>query len=260
MILVNKEEPETIKKAIGELGTEATLTTGDYSFFSWSGDSVGIKRRKMLNNLLGNITSGRLTDQMIKLAEEYDIAILLCEGPIFISETGNLENRYYDEVSGNYELVKVDTNWHYVDVMLSLMSIWLATGVLPLYVESEEWTPKLITELYRWFQEPSRRKRYLGSQKKSISIALGESMSEMMLGAIPGISTETAEDILSHFGNLKTLTPANEKEIMEVKGIGKVMASRIFQAVNEVYQPKDKVKEETKTECGEKISQEEQVE
>lgn len=42
-----------------------------------------------------------------------------------------------------------------------------------------------------------------------------------VLEGIPGVSPKIARELLSHFGSVKEIVNATEKELLQVKGLGK---------------------------------------
>ncbi len=48
-----------------------------------------------------------------------------------------------------------------------------------------------------------------------------------------------AKRLLDHFGSIRAVTNASEKELQEVQGIGKQIASSIHHVLNEQYQKEE---------------------
>jgi Fanconi anemia group M protein len=65
---------------------------------------------------------------------------------------------------------------------------------------------------------------------------------EKVIGNLPGIGIETARNLLQHFGSVKAVTSASEKELMEVENVGAKRAKAIFELMRSKY-----VAEETQT-------------
>ena len=53
-----------------------------------------------------------------------------------------------------------------------------------------------------------------------------------VLEVIPNLGEKRRRDLLAHFGGIGQLLGASEKEIATVKGIGKTLASTIYQALH----------------------------
>ena len=79
MKLVDSNEPRSIREQLINKGwSQDRLKSGDYAFFSSTGQSVGIER-KTISDLIGSIQD-RLPNQFFNLIEDYEIPILLIEG------------------------------------------------------------------------------------------------------------------------------------------------------------------------------------
>jgi Fanconi anemia group M protein len=57
-----------------------------------------------------------------------------------------------------------------------------------------------------------------------------------VIEGLPQVSSVIANRLLNHFGNIKTLANANEKELQEVFGVGKRIANDVYKILNEDYQ------------------------
>lgn len=234
MLLVDCYESEYMQEALKEVGTKTALPTGDYSFFAHDGISIGIENKELLGDFLTSLTSGRLADQCTRLSQEFDLALLMVRGPTYINEeTGNLERRYWATEHGVRTLKKIDTGHRYTSVVLALLSLWRTLGVVPLYVENEEYLAKFIIALYRSYQEPREHGRWILDSRKRLPTISQEPIQESMLRGLPGIGTELAEDLLERFGTLKEMANADITELAEVPKIGKAKATLLYKAFNE---------------------------
>lgn len=84
--IADSNEPGNIVNKLLELDwIRKRLYSGDYSFFSCHGLSVGITR-KTISDLLSSINNN-FGDQLAKMREVYDIKIILLEGKLNQSHT-----------------------------------------------------------------------------------------------------------------------------------------------------------------------------
>ena len=84
-------------------------------------------------------------------------------------------------------------------------------------------------------------KREQRVHKKSVAIR-GEktAMSTMerqqfVLEGLPNVSSVIAKRLLDHFGSIRAIVIASEKELQEVNGVGKQIATKIFALLNAQY-------------------------
>jgi ERCC4-type nuclease len=58
---------------------------------------------------------------------------------------------------------------------------------------------------------------------------------ERIIGNIPGVGIETARNLLKHFGSVRALVNADEKDYKEVPNVGPKRAKLIFGILNSGY-------------------------
>ena len=58
---------------------------------------------------------------------------------------------------------------------------------------------------------------------------------QFLIEGLPNISAVLAKRLLNHFRNIKDIANASEKDLMEVEGIGKNIASEIIRILNSDY-------------------------
>jgi Fanconi anemia group M protein len=58
---------------------------------------------------------------------------------------------------------------------------------------------------------------------------------QFFVEGLPNVSAILAQRLLSHFGSIKDIVNASEKELIEVNGVGKNIASEILRLINSNY-------------------------
>ncbi|MCK5408635.1 MAG: DEAD/DEAH box helicase, partial [Candidatus Heimdallarchaeota archaeon] len=58
---------------------------------------------------------------------------------------------------------------------------------------------------------------------------------QFIVEGFPNVSAVIAKRLLSHFGSIRALASASEKELQEVHGVGKKIASSIYSMINKEF-------------------------
>ena len=86
-LTIDFREPDSLKQLLADIGTVATLESGDYVWSTSSGMLVGIER-KSITDLLSHIFT-TLPNQLVALQQAVDVPILLIEGIVTKSIAGH---------------------------------------------------------------------------------------------------------------------------------------------------------------------------
>jgi len=76
---------------------------------------------------------------------------------------------------------------------------------------------------------------------RGISVRVGKKakderkLQEQIVCGLPGVSTVTCKRLLDHFGSVEKIFSASEKELREVKSVGKKLAARIRKILEKNY-------------------------
>lgn len=203
MKLVDSNEPKEMRNSLINQGwAQDRLSSGDYAFFSSTGQSIGIER-KTVSDLISSLT-GRLPNQFYNLIEDYEIPILLIEGHWgkqigHISQAGQIYNITWGQV-WNFIRTWQDRN----------ISLELTTDI--------GHTLDRLEELYRYYQKPYHSG---GIDRKTT----GDS--RIIALQCQGIGASTAQILLNHFGTLQKIANADYVEIAQA-GIGMKKAMAIY--------------------------------
>jgi ERCC4-type nuclease len=166
----------------------SNLPAGDYVL----SDRL-IVERKSGGDLAASIKDRRVFEQAERLRAAYPAVVLLVEGkPIHISEA----------------------SWK--GALGRVLTMGVAVLQTSNALDSADW----IARLARQEQSPPSAARGAGRVRR-------DPEASDILGCLPGISTVNARRLLDHFGSLRAVTAASERELREVRGIGPVKAAEL---------------------------------
>jgi ERCC4-type nuclease len=229
---------------IERLGLKCEVTELEYGDFAFEGRGergtafIGIER-KTIGDLLSSIQSGRFSGhQLIGMLEMYDYQYLLVEGAYRPSQNGILEEfvprlKAWKEVSHGKRI------YTYAEVDRWLGTIEVHTPVIVRRAYGIYETAHMVKGMYhRWrskewdehrshlaFVEPSRR-----GGGGAISFRK-PTLVQCVAKELPGVGWDRSKAIAKHFQTVVEMVNADEKEWMEIEGIGKGMATKIQEAL-----------------------------
>ena len=223
-----------------KLACEATrLEYGDFAFFGNGPDdqilSIGIER-KTLSDLVNSMQSGRLSGhQLIGLVDTYHIVYLLIEGTYRVNwDTGTImvprgkgwtplgfgaRTFSYREVANFLNTLAIIGNVH----------VWFTHDI----VESGAW----IRFTYNWWQkaweEHKAHKAFNRSrQGPTNALLVKPTILQRIANQLTGIGWEKAGELSAKFPTTESLVSAEPKDLMEVRGIGKGLANKIWKELH----------------------------
>ena len=164
-----------------------------------------VVERKAMPDFESSIIDGRLFSQA-KLLTAY-------ERPIMIVEPG-INGRLNRKV-----------------VMGAVASLLADYSIPVLFLDADD--ASLLMERIA-FREQVKDKRPVGIVKKPKAFNADDARIRILSG-FPGINAKTAEKLLSHFHSLSRLFSSSLDELMEVEGIGRKKAEKIFKIIHEEY-------------------------
>lgn len=179
----------------------ADLNTGDYVI----GNGVGIERKEA-TDFVNSIISGHLFGQLALMKEEFTKSYLLIEGDPFNTRSAISDDALIGFISYITELTEVK-------IVPSKNVVQSAKLIHRLSVHAEHglgYLPPL---------RSGKPKEYGASQQYIVS-------------GLPGVGTQTAINLLKHFGSVSALFAASVDQLCEVDGIGKKMAEKIWTVIN----------------------------
>jgi Fanconi anemia group M protein len=164
--------------------------------------------RKTGNDFISSIVDGRLFQQAEELKDNFSKPIILIEGDYYAG--GMNENA----------------------IKAALASIILNYEIPVIMTKDEKDTAKTIFWLAKREQIISNVGVGIKGEKKPKKL---EDLQEHVISGLPGVSVVISKRILKKFNTIRNFTNANEKELVEVDGIGKVLAKRLHELLNKEY-------------------------
>ena len=233
MILVHQEEKDLIK-SLEKLGLDIVPIDlrdkkgGDLRWFAFSGEEIGAEVKQFPSGLLTDIKTERLTDQLVRMNEGFDIRILFLKGMPEISENNKIILSYWHYTNGRRELVRYETGWTWTAIMLYLFSSYWCLGIIPLWCP-EGTLAESIKTIYDWTQKQEEHGQWIKRLSKTTILSKPNLMVEI-LSKFPMMGEKTAKRALIQEGSLKDifyLALEDLKGLQKVKGIGKKRATGI---------------------------------
>jgi ERCC4-type nuclease len=227
---MDTSEPPEPKSELRDIGVERDLPAGDYIWLTRQGRRVGWER-KSISDLLASLGSGRLADQLRRLAQEVEIPGLLWEGPLEVDHYGNLVDAYWTTRDGRRVRVPRSLNWNLRHLQGALYAYARLLGLNLVYSPGIEWTGRILRWLFEWDQKGyhpgiyARRRRDLYVPTRS-AVALAEI-----------VGPKRAHLMLAEFGSLRGVLMAGPDQLRQVRGIGPDAINRLRRVLDEPYDP-----------------------
>ena len=207
----HREKNNRVVKELIDAGISvktAQLNTADYVV---SG-KVGVELKKV-PDFVASIIDGRILDQVRDLKNYFQKAILIIEGE---EDIYTIRNVHANAIRG------------------MLASIVLDFQVPVLYTKNPQDTAALLAVMAK--REQGKEIDFALHSLKPKSV---REQQEFIVAAFPNIGTQTAKMLLEHFGSIKNVVNATEKQLTELKGIGDKTAQQLVRMFEEEYRKKD---------------------
>ena len=214
MILTSPSEPLHVR-SLGKVSS-APEDYGCDVLISSRHHKLGIQRKVFPDDLIASIGDGRLSDQLTKMASLDRACVILIGYPAWTRD-GELVHKSYG-----------GRQWSFDTIWGTVASIGLEAGVATMWVRDEGEFIDLIGVLDKW----NRKEKHSTTRTRSRPKAKGWGMSEEIrqahfLQGLPDVGPELAERVIAHFGRIPMRWDVSEKEMMEVKGVGKVTVEKM---------------------------------
>lgn len=202
--------------------------------------------RKRIEDLVQSITSKRLSGhQLPGMADQYDYCYLLVEGIWRPGPSGELQIAH-----GSVEADRFGGRWlpshgrgiGYRNVDNYLSTLELHAGVIYRRTLGPHETVAMVVDLYRWWDKAwAEHSSHIAVYAPAVP-TVGRGRIELARRAVPlaeawamqlqGVQ-DKAQAVAQHFGSARAMANATAADWIEVKGVGKVIARRAVEAINE---------------------------
>ncbi|MFO7618584.1 MAG: DEAD/DEAH box helicase, partial [Thermoplasmata archaeon] len=184
------------------------LDVGDYLI----SERVGVERKEV-EDFISSVMDGRLFQQVKALKRAY-------QSPLIIIEGRDLYTRRLsaDAVRG------------------ALASITVDFGVPVFFTTDDRDTAEFLIALVKRETAEGRRPGIRGEK----GTMLVQERQQFILEGLPNVSGVMAQRLLAHFGSVKAVLEATEDELMEVRGVGKIIAKGIRDTIDAKYYSTEK--------------------
>jgi ERCC4-type nuclease len=199
---------DSIRTKLLEIGwVREALYCGDYSFWTINYKSVGLER-KTIEDFFASIGQ-RLSDQLYRMLEHYNVNILLLEGSW--------------QVVSNQMIVVRGIEQHSWTMTWNYLQTWQDRGLTLQFVTDEGHTIKRLNELYAYYQDNV----HTGGVTKNI---VGDP--RLLAFQCGGIGPKIGHELLKKFGSIKAVANASIEEYLDIEKIGKSRAQRLYDHFN----------------------------
>ncbi len=166
--------------------------------------------RKTIRDFVNSIIDKRLFTQIDLMKKNYEKQILIVEG----------EGDIYSQ-----------RNVHPNAIRGAIASIAIDFGVPIIRTSSPIETAKMLIAI----------DRRISKESKEVSLHKRKPISEnelqvYIVSSLPEVGTLLAKNLLKKYRSIKRIFNLNEKELMEVEGIGKRKAKKIYEIINREYE------------------------
>jgi Fanconi anemia group M protein len=208
IVVDHREYRSTVARALAKKSIHLIskqLDVGDYVVSS----RIGVER-KFVDDFLNSLLNGQLFSQLQRLRDAYPRPMLILEGEGLFTKR-NINHRA---------------------IYGSLVSIVVDFGIPVLSTSDAQETADLLVVMAKREQRQEKKSVALRGAKPSFSLTERQ---RYIIEGLPNISSVMAQRLLSHFGSVHAIVNASEKELQEVKGIGKQTAKLMYSVINEEY-------------------------
>ncbi len=197
-----EKEVASFLKLFGAHVNKTSLSIGDFV----CSDRVVVERKEH-GDFISSIIDGRIFEQANSMKEEFGKPIFIIEGNSNRSISINALKAAIATLATNFDASVISTK-NQKDTALTVF--WIA------------------------------KKEQQGAGR-GISIKVGKKskderkLQEQIVCGLPGVSTIICKRLLEHFGSVEGAFAASEKELRDVKGVGKKLAKRIRKILEKRY-------------------------
>ena len=226
-------DPTNIIHYFGGLAVRIPLQYLDFAFWgvgpNRSSISIGIERKRLdahSTDLIDSlITTKRLIQQIRDARQVHRVIYLIGEG------------RWRPGVDGLVE-IPLGRTWApvipsiaYAHLDKSLSSLEIVEGIIYRRAEGPKETAQIVIDLYNWWQTAPEEHQTSRVFSDSVPLVGKMSLLRRIAKELPDVGFELSERVAQEFSSVQELVNAEERRWLRIKGIGRVMASRIVRAI-----------------------------
>lgn len=213
-----------------------SLQYGDFMFVGNGpeGIPVGVGvERKQVREIAGTILDGRLVGhQLPGLLASYHTSYLVVEGRWRCGHSGLLEEKR----GKDWRTVEVGTRrFMATDLIKFLTTLELMAGIKVRKTEDKKATVVEVLGIHSWWTgkrwEDHSSHLAIPSPHLETTSFIKASLLQDLAFRLPGIGWKRSLAVEAHFGSIRGMFNAEEKEWREIEGVGKEMARRIVEAI-----------------------------
>lgn len=168
--------------------------------------------RKTVPDFLQSIIDKRIFDQAERMRECFEKPLIIIEG--------------------NPDLLFLERHIHPNVIRGTLASLSVDSGVPMIWTSNEEETASQIYWLAYRDQAKKRNPPSIRSPRKVTDV---RKYQEYMISGLPHVNSKLSRRLLEKFKSPRKVFSASPENLMEVRGIGKEKAKRIWEMLNEKY-------------------------
>lgn len=208
IVVDHREIPSGIVNELRRLGVGVEvrqLKVGDFIL----SDRVGVEK-KSVGDFLQSIVDKRLLSQAKQLSETFERPVLILEGEDMYSQRAIHPNA--------------------IRGALAALAVEFGIPILPTGNEKE--TAEILVAIAKREQMEEAREVAIRGGPKVMTLP---EQQRFVIEGLPGISVVLAKRLLEHFKSVKRVMSASEKELQQVRGIGREKAGEIRRVLSSKY-------------------------
>jgi len=205
----NREKGNDIPKRLLDIGADVKLKqleTADYII----SNRTGIEYKKV-EDFINSLVDGRLLSQVSQLVKNFERPIIMVEGEESIF---GIRNIHPNAIRGLISSITVDFR------------------VPIIYTTDPNDTAETIFAMAKREQDIQKGDIQLHLSKKPVS---ENEQKEYIISSLPQIGPNLAKELLKHFGSVKNIMNADEKELQSIDKVGKIIAKKIRDIIDKDY-------------------------
>jgi len=209
----NREKGNNIPKRLLDLGAEVKLKqlkSADYIVSARTGIEY-----KTVEDFINSLIDGRLLSQVSQLVKNFERPLIIVEGEESIFGVRNI---HPNALRGLIAAITIDFR------------------VPIIYTKDANDTAETILAIAKREQDLQKGNAPPNLSKKPLS---KKEQKEFIISSLPQVGPNLAKELLKNFGSIKNIVNSNEKDLQTIDKIGKTIAKKIKETIDEDYNSKE---------------------